>query len=86
MPIDSDITIIKESEENAHTLIKLFKRSPFTPVIKEVFGYWKIEDGLIVRNLIEAIARRRKNLQGLVLRASIVITNNDSLHHLTDKR
>lgn len=31
-------------------------------------------------------SRRRKNLYGLALRASMVVTNNDTLSHLTDYR
>lgn len=29
-------------------------------------------------------SRRRQNLQGILLRASMVVTNNDTLNHLTD--
>lgn len=42
------------------------------------------QDGQYIRNNQMNIVSRRKNLSGLKLRASLVVTNNDTLNHLDD--
>lgn len=55
------------------------------PMIVENFGC--ISNGIFIdyRN-ISITSRRRSNLFGLHLNASMVITDNDTLNHLTDYR
>lgn len=55
------------------------------PLIIENFG--QISNGVFIDQRITPItSRRRSNLFGLRLNASMVITDNDTLNHLTDYR
>lgn len=53
-------------------------------LIHEPFGKWDLKNGLIDCRSTRIISRRRKNLLGKVLIASIVLTNNDSINHMDD--
>ncbi|XP_055315345.1 ionotropic receptor 75a-like [Sitodiplosis mosellana] len=55
------------------------------PLIVESFG--NIENGQFIDyRSTQITSRRRQNLLGLQLRASMVVTNNDTLNHLSDYR
>lgn len=55
------------------------------PLIVEPFG--DIQNGKFIDYRSTSItSRRRQNLFGLHLKASMVVTNNDTLNHLTDYR
>lgn len=41
---------------------------------------------LVDERISDSIVHRRKNLEGKVLRASMVVTNKDTLNHLHDYR
>lgn len=55
------------------------------PLITEQFGII-LDDKLIDYRNQPITSQRRKNLFGLTLNASIVVTNNQTLNHLTDYR
>lgn len=55
------------------------------PLILEPFG--NIENGQFIDGRSKQItSQRRQNLLGLRLKASMVVTNNDTLNHLSDYR
>lgn len=80
--VDSDVTIVTQN----YTLMKTYKITRNTPLIFEQFGFWGKKVGLHITEREPIIARRRKDLLGISLNTCIVITNNDTLNHLTDKR
>lgn len=55
------------------------------PLIVESVGIIE-KDRFIDYRETKVISRRRQNLRGINLKASIVITNNDTLNHLNDYR
>lgn len=67
-------------------LIKqLYRTGSNRPLITEVYGEIDIKNERFFDYRLTAItSRRRQNLQGFTFQASMVITNNDTLNHLTD--
>ena len=56
-------------------------------ILYETFGKWfKINDSIVDLRKIKVTSRRRQNLHGALLTASMVITNNNSLNHLDDHK
>lgn len=53
------------------------------PLQIENFGVYEL-DGFTDERGTDGPVKRRQNLQGITLRASMVITNNDTLNHLGD--
>lgn len=52
----------------------------------EAFGRWSDETGLLDQRSTRILSRRRRDLLGRTISVSMVISNNDSLNHLTDYR
>lgn len=56
-----------------------------TPLIREVYGEWfKVNDSFVDYRKIKITSRRRRDLMGAQLKASMVVTNSDTLNHLED--
>lgn len=55
-------------------------------LIYEDFGYWSQFNGFVDQRTTKILARRRRNLRGKVLTASIVLRNNDSMNRMDDMR
>ena len=54
-------------------------------LIEEIYGKWSKENNSFTDlRLIKITSRRRQNLRRTNLKASMVITNNDTLNHLDD--
>lgn len=54
-------------------------------LIKENYGKWSKENNSFTDlRLVKITSRRRQNLRRTNLKASMVITNNDTLNHLDD--
>uniref|UniRef100_A0A336M5H9 CSON011044 protein n=1 Tax=Culicoides sonorensis TaxID=179676 RepID=A0A336M5H9_CULSO len=85
--VGSDFTLIlKENEENNKFIIqKVYKIHRFAPMSIEFHGKWWNSTYTGSENH-PIISRRRQNLRGSTIRASMVITHNDSLNHLDDYR
>lgn len=83
--MDSNIVWVAEDQASTSTIRQAFKREQ-TPnqLVWEPFGIWTLNDGLRDIRETRVLARRRRNLMGLELVASMVIVHNDSLDHLTD--
>lgn len=50
----------------------------------ETYGIWDEKIGINDMRIIKEIAVRRLNLHRVKMTASIVITNNSTMNHLTD--
>nr|ALR72541.1 ionotropic receptor IR2 [Colaphellus bowringi] len=84
--VDSDVTLLEENKNKSVSATKIYKRHRNHPLVIEKMGYWTKTAGLRDDREEKIMVRRRKNLQQIPLNTCIVITHNDSLKHLTDKR
>ncbi|XP_021695735.1 uncharacterized protein LOC5563739 [Aedes aegypti] len=84
--ISNEVYYICEADGFQGFAIKqVYRLSLTTEVIDETFGFWN--KGMIVnlQNIKQSSVRRR-NLNGLKLRGSVVVTHNETLKHLEDYR
>lgn len=81
-----EIFYLKKKNTFDNLIIHQMYRVDITmPLIVEIFG--EIRNGQFIDYRSNPItSRRRQNLFGLHLKASMVVTNNDTLNHLTDYR
>lgn len=63
----------------------MYRTSILNPLILELYGIIKNGKFNNYRNHIINV-RRRNNLYGTLINASLVVTNNNTLKHLTDFR
>lgn len=86
--VDSEMMLAnREEKSDQYEVVKIFKRRNRLPVISERLGRWSLEQGFgLLGNLGIITSRQRRNLMGTELKTCMVITHNDSLNHLTDKR
>lgn len=84
--LKSEVFYLFDTETPEITMIKqLYRTHIDRPLIVESFGVVNLMDEIFVDyREVFVTSRRRQNLQGLVFNASMVITNNDTLKHLTD--
>lgn len=64
---------------------QVYRTGLMTPLIFEEIGFI-VDDIFIDYRETAIVSRRRQNLFGLNLKASMVVTNNETLIHLTDYR
>lgn len=79
----------RETSENdtaiAFVIQQFYRTDALQPMIVEHFG--RILDGVFIdHRTIPITSRRRVNLFGLRFKAAMVITDNDTMNHLTDYR
>lgn len=55
-------------------------------VYYENFGVWDPNNGFVDERSTRILSKRRRDLQGQVISIAMVLTNNDSINHLTDYR
>ncbi|XP_046427591.1 uncharacterized protein LOC124183304 isoform X3 [Neodiprion fabricii] len=80
---DSDVIIGQRVKSDFIKLISIYRPSNARNLVIEDRGYWK--DGLGITLTSTRISSvRRKNLQGTPLKSCLVITDPDSINHLTD--
>lgn len=85
IPLNSEIYYVPKLATSEHFEIKQIYRIETMPLAIEQFGI--ISNGQFIDYRVTSItSRRRQNLFGLNLKASMVITNNSTLEHLTDYR
>ncbi|KAL3269442.1 hypothetical protein HHI36_008512 [Cryptolaemus montrouzieri] len=85
--VDSDVTLAGLGVNDTISLKKIFKHRSYMDIIEENVGVLNSNEQLILEPSFEVNRfRRRQDLKGIVLNSCIVITNNNSLNHLTDKR
>ncbi|XP_045528790.1 ionotropic receptor 75a-like [Pieris brassicae] len=74
-------------KENVYTLFIVYKTHKHGPLIKESYGTWTASNGLNKTREIDTPASiRRKNLMGLPLAASIVISDNRTKNEIMTLR
>ncbi|GAB0092588.1 Ionotropic glutamate receptor [Sergentomyia squamirostris] len=82
----SEIFILISDDENI-TVKQVYRHFLESKVKEEVFGIYQVEERIFEDQRKTGItSRRRQNVDRGLLRASLVITHNDSLNHLTDYR
>ncbi|XP_025995968.2 glutamate receptor ionotropic, delta-1 isoform X2 [Solenopsis invicta] len=79
---DSDVILMRRFDD-FFELLSVYRPSPQRGVIWENRGNWTIKNGLQMRTLDVASARR-KNLQQTALKSCIVMTDPNTINHLTD--
>ncbi|XP_069698811.1 uncharacterized protein [Periplaneta americana] len=79
----SDVTVGKQLCGGKFVLVEAYKHAPQDQLVQTVVGEWGPARGV---RATAALVRftRRTNLQRALLRAAMVVTNNDSLRHLRD--
>lgn len=81
---DSNVVIVDFIGDGNCILQQIYKIELTWTNIYENYGFWNKTNGLTDLRSTNVLSRRRKNLKGKVLTASIVLTNNDTINHLTD--
>ncbi|CAF4834369.1 unnamed protein product [Pieris macdunnoughi] len=83
---DSDV-IVAEMKENLYSLFILYKTHNHGALIKESFGTWTASNGLNKTSEMDKPASiRRKDLMGLPIAASIVISDNRTKNEIMTLR
>lgn len=83
---DSDVILVHRTDVNQFTLTEIYKiHKNQEELHRREITTWIREQGFAIVKL-RILARSRQNLNGTLLRSSIVITNNDSVNHLHDYR
>lgn len=54
--------------------------------ISEVFGYWNENGGLLDLRITRILSRRRRDLQGKILKSTVILIKNESISQLDDLR
>ncbi|XP_032690864.1 probable glutamate receptor [Odontomachus brunneus] len=80
---DSDVILARRLDGDFLELTSVYRPSPQRGVIWENRGNWTIENGLLMRTFDVASVRRR-NLHQTELKSCLVITDPDTIDHLTD--
>ncbi|XP_011063704.1 PREDICTED: glutamate receptor ionotropic, kainate 4-like [Acromyrmex echinatior] len=80
---DSDVVFVRRFDSDFLQLTSVYRPSPQRTVIWENRGNWTIKNGLQMSTFDVASARRR-NLQQSHLKSCLVMTNPDTINHLTD--
>ncbi|KYN40323.1 putative glutamate receptor [Trachymyrmex septentrionalis] len=80
---DSDVVFARRFDSDFLQLTSVYRPSPQRTVIWENRGNWTIKNGLQMSTFDVASARRR-NLQQSRLKSCLVMTNPDTINHLTD--
>ncbi|XP_070510153.1 ionotropic receptor 75a-like isoform X1 [Cardiocondyla obscurior] len=80
---DSDVILAQRFDGDFLNLTSVYRPSPQRKVIWENRGNWTTENGLRMSTFVMSSTRRR-NLQQTALKSCLVVTNPDTLNHLTD--
>lgn len=65
---------------------KVFTYKENEKIVFEEWGYWTEREKFVITAAEKTIIRSRMNFKGMSLNTCIVVTHNDTLNHLTDKR
>ncbi|XP_058789506.1 ionotropic receptor 75a-like [Phymastichus coffea] len=80
---DSNVLILQKLTKKFIRILSIYRPSSVRNMIVENLGHWSSTDGMKWYNM-KIVSHRRKNLQKTPLKSSLVITNPDTLNHLTD--
>ncbi|XP_035786602.1 ionotropic receptor 75a-like [Anopheles albimanus] len=89
--VSSEVFAIVHENEHAVRVVQVYRVTRDTELLVEDFLRWRtdVNGARMVREDLRTervTAVRRQNLRGHTLRASMVITNPETIHHLTDYR
>ncbi|XP_053981714.1 probable glutamate receptor isoform X1 [Hylaeus volcanicus] len=80
---DSDVVLARRLRDDFMEIKSIYRPSPSRDVIVEDRGSWTPERGVRMNDFAPA-SRRRKNLQRTHLKSCLVMTDPDTINHLTD--
>ncbi|KYM76177.1 putative glutamate receptor [Atta colombica] len=80
---DSDVILAQRFDGDFFELSSIYRPSPQKSVIRENRGNWTIENGLKM-STFDVASARRKNLQQTTLKSCLVMTDPNTINHLTD--
>ncbi|KZC14435.1 Glutamate receptor delta-1 subunit [Dufourea novaeangliae] len=80
---DSEVFLARRLRDNFTDIYSIYKPSPTGELIFEDRGNWTTDRGLQPNNRIP-VSRRRRDLRGTHLRSCLVMTDPDTINHLTD--
>ncbi|KAK0165908.1 hypothetical protein PV328_004386 [Microctonus aethiopoides] len=80
---DSEIIIGHRIEDKYFKIRSLYRPSPYRDLVFEDRGSWNDVDHLCLNDELPT-SRRRQNLQATPLKSCLVMTDPDTLNHLTD--
>ncbi|XP_050346318.1 ionotropic receptor 75a-like [Nymphalis io] len=84
--VDAEVFLIREIENNYYVIYRIYKIGPESGWITEFYNYWNSSIGFQkFVNPTEVTALKRMNLYGYELKICYVLTDNDSINHLTDE-
>ncbi|GBP33616.1 Probable glutamate receptor [Eumeta japonica] len=81
---DSEVIISQKDDKGSYNLDYVYKIESRRTWLKHQFGCWNPKEKLKTAVDNRVIALRRRNLKGLEISACYVVTDNDTLKHLTD--
>nr|QNL15110.1 ionotropic receptor 75u [Aulacocentrum confusum] len=80
---DSEVTVGQRIDENFINIISMYRPGPSGNIILEDRGFWSDLEGLQISDK-NPTSRRRQDLQGTHLKSCLVMTDLDTLNHLSD--
>ncbi|XP_076222960.1 ionotropic receptor 75a-like isoform X2 [Nomia melanderi] len=80
---DSEVFLARRLRGDFTEIRSIYRRGPLSEVVLEDRGNWTADGGVLPRDLLPT-SRRRRDLAGTHLRSCLVITNPDTINHLTD--
>ncbi|XP_076222964.1 glutamate receptor U1-like isoform X2 [Nomia melanderi] len=80
---DSEVFLARRLRGDFTEIRSIYRRGPLSEVVLEDRGNWTADGGVLPRDLLPT-SRRRRDLAGTHLRSCLVITDPDTINHLTD--
>ncbi|XP_003691599.1 uncharacterized protein LOC100867997 [Apis florea] len=80
---DSEVIVARKRMDGVVEISSVYRPSPFHEAIEEDRGNWTIEHGVRMPNLYPS-SRRRRDLRRTPLKSCLVMTDPDTINHLTD--
>lgn len=78
--------LYKDVESNRILIKQIYRTATDTPLTIEWMGTISNDNEFMDMRFTKITSRRRQNLDGIILRAAMVVTSNDTLNHLHDYR
>nr|WPO56523.1 ionotropic receptor [Leucinodes orbonalis] len=83
---DAEVIVIRYVKEDSFDLYSIYKISADDNWRREFYGTWNLKDRSVITNpYFESYALQRKDLLGYEIRICYVLTDKDSVNHLTDE-
>ncbi|XP_033608435.1 uncharacterized protein LOC111867100 [Cryptotermes secundus] len=82
--LDSDVIVGRRVSETRFSVMEVYKRGPHEGLTRSVTGVWQSEVQHFEPTSSPVVSVRRMNTRKSVLKAVMVVTNNDTMNHLTN--